>query len=94
MSNRNAPSEISTVADPPAPKVPAPPRILSVTFSSDPDPSDLLPTLLTQTLIIPESKTAEGILIASIADPWRKIRKLITEDPSLIYQMDPPNGRN
>ena len=32
------------------------------------------PTLLTQTLIVPESKTAEGILIAAIAFPWRKIR--------------------
>jgi len=49
----------------------------------------LLPTLLTQTLIIPESKTAEGVLIASIALPWRKILKLIMEDPSLMYQMDP-----
>jgi len=48
------------------------------------------PTLLTQTLIIPESKTAEGILIAAIAFPWRKILKLITEDPSLIFQIDDP----
>jgi restriction system protein len=48
-----------------------------------------LPTLLTQTLIIPESKTAEGVLIASMALPWRRILKLITEDPSQIYQIDP-----
>ena len=61
--------------------------VLGVTFT--PEPRDVLPTLLTQTLIIPESITAEGILIASIASPWRKIRKLITEDPTLVYQMDP-----
>ena len=53
-----------------------------------PDPKDSLPTLLAQTLIVPESKTAEGVLIASIALPWRRILKLITEDPSLMYQID------
>ena len=63
--------------------------VLGATITSDPDPKVLLPTLLTQTLIIPDSKTAEGVLIASVALPWRKILKLITEDSSLMYQIDP-----
>jgi len=80
---------MSDTNDPLPLRPPSRSRIASVTFTSDPDPKDLLPTLLTQTLIIPESKTAEGVLIASIALPWRKILKLIMEDPSLMYQMDP-----
>ena len=71
----------------PSSKPSAEPFIL---FNINPDSKDLLPTLLTQSLIIPESKTAEGVLIASIALPWRKIWKLITEDPSLMYQIDDP----
>jgi restriction system protein len=48
-----------------------------------------LPTLLTQALIVPESKIAEGVLIESVSFAWRKILDLLIEDPSLMFQFDP-----
>jgi restriction system protein len=54
-----------------------------------PDPNELLPTLVIQTLILPERETAEGLLIRAVAIPWRKILKLIVQDRSLIYTIDP-----
>ena len=80
---------MSDTKEPPPVRPPSKQSIRSVTFTSDPDPNYLLPTLLTQTLIIPESKTAEGVLIASVGLAWRKIFKLITKEPSLMYQVDP-----
>ena len=56
---------------------------------STPEMSSLLPTLLMQTLIIRESKTDEGMLVQAVTIPWREIRKLIKDDPNLIYQVDP-----
>src|SRR4051794_39931547 len=56
---------------------------------SIPDRNDLLATLVTQTLITPESKTAEGTLIQAVTIPWREILKLIHKDPSIMYQIDP-----
>ena len=54
-----------------------------------PDPQDLLPTLVMQTLIISETKTADGMLIQAVTIPWKEILKLIKDDPNLIYQIDP-----
>jgi hypothetical protein len=48
-----------------------------------------MPTLLTQALIIPETKTAEGILIKAVAIPWRKILELLIQDPSRMFEIDP-----
>lgn len=48
------------------------------------DPRDLLPTLVMQTLIIPESKNADGMLIQAVTIAWREILKLIEHDPNLI----------
>jgi len=57
--------------------------------SPPPDPQDLLPTLVMQTLIISESKTTEGMLIQAVTIPWKEILTLINDDPNLIYQIDP-----
>ena len=54
-----------------------------------PDPNELLPTLVMQTLIIQESKSAEGRVIQAVTIPWKEILKLINGDPHLIYQIDP-----
>ena len=54
-----------------------------------PDPKDLLPTLVMQTLIISETKTADGMLIQAVTIPWKEIHKLIKDDPNLIYKIDP-----
>jgi restriction system protein len=48
-----------------------------------------LPTLVTQALILPESKTAEGILISAATIAWRKILDLLIPDPSLAFRIDP-----
>ncbi len=53
------------------------------------DSDESFPTLLTQTLIIPESKTVEGELISAVAIPWYKILMLIKNDSSLMFQIDP-----
>ena len=87
MNEENVASITGTAAYPPPTNPPQHPTAYSLTFTHDSE--DLLPSLLTQALIIPESKTAEGVLIASIALPWRGILKLITEDPNMIYQIDP-----
>ena len=42
-----------------------------------------------QTLIIQESKSAEGRVIQAVTIPWKEILKLINGDPHLIYQIDP-----
>jgi restriction system protein len=56
---------------------------------SAPEMSNLLPTLLMQTLIIRESNTDEGMLVEAVTIPWREILRLIKDDPNLIYQIDP-----
>jgi restriction system protein len=53
-----------------------------------PGPDELLPILMTQTLIIPESKDAEGLLIREVTIAWQEIVKLIIENRSLMYQID------
>src|SRR4051812_12544784 len=52
-----------------------------------PDPKDLLPTLVMQTLILPESKDTEGLLIRDITIAWWEIVKLIIQDPTLMYEI-------
>jgi restriction system protein len=74
-------------SDSPPTSVPTPDRILGVAFT--PDARDALPTLITQTLITPAAKTAEGILIQSITIPLEKISEIIINDPSAVYQIDP-----
>ncbi len=56
--------------------------------SPPPDPKDVLPTLVTQTLIIPESKDTEGLLIREVTIAWQEIVKLIIQNPTLMYQID------
>ncbi len=63
--------------------------VLGTGTATAPDPKDLLPTLAMQTLIIPESKTTEGMLIQAVTIPWKEILKIITNDPNAIYQIDP-----
>jgi hypothetical protein len=72
--SRQPATEAGTPASTPT-RVPQAPVIHSNSFTFGPE--DYLPALLTQTLIIRESKTAEGVLIASIALP------------SPVYQIDP-----
>lgn len=47
------------------------------------------PVLLTQAVIIPYQKTVEGELIKSITLPLLDIVQRITENPSLMYEVDP-----
>jgi hypothetical protein len=70
-------------------KVPDPEIVTGVTFTSVADPGDLLPTLLMQTLVTRGGSTNDGILIQSVAAPWREILKIIKDDPDAIYQIDP-----
>jgi restriction system protein len=64
---------------------PAKPRVLG--FSFRPGPEDILPKLIIQTLILPESKDAEGVLIRDVTIAWWEIIKLILQDPNLMYQI-------
>jgi hypothetical protein len=53
------------------------------------------PVLVSQTVIIPFRKTAEGQLIRSAMFPLLAIIERIMNDPSLIYEVDPPQvGRD
>jgi len=45
--------------------------------------------LLTQTIIIPGDRTAEGTLVAAVAVPWMEIVKMLHDDPSLAFKIDP-----
>jgi restriction system protein len=44
--------------------------------------------LLIQALIIPGNKTAEGILIESVAIPWFEVIKLLEKDPAALDKLD------
>jgi restriction system protein len=85
MSEDNSPSSSSFVLG----KVPEAPIFASMTVSADSDPRDSLPTLLMKTLVSLGSRTDDGILIQAVAAPWREILKIIKDDPSAIYQIDP-----
>src|SRR5438046_878584 len=87
MNEDQAGSFRSDVSDPRTLGLPPAPQIIDIVFT--PEPKDLLPALVTQTLIIPGSKTSEGILISAVAIPWRKILDLLTQDPSGMFQIDP-----
>ena len=50
---------------------------------------DSLPTVLTQALILPESRTAEGMLISATTIAWRKILALLIEDADLVFKIEP-----
>jgi len=45
------------------------------------------PSMLLQSVITLDAKTAEGDLIGAIAAPWIEIAKLIEADPSIIFQI-------
>jgi restriction system protein len=53
-----------------------------------PGPQDLLPTLVMQTLVTKGDKTPDGSVIQAVTIPWRKILKIINDDPNAIYQID------
>ena len=46
-------------------------------------------SLLLQTVIVPEDKTKEGLLIRAVSQPWFTIIRLIEKDPSIIFQISP-----
>jgi restriction system protein len=48
-----------------------------------------IPTLLVQGLILPETKTSEGMLIKSTTAIWLEIARLLGSDWSLASQLDP-----
>jgi restriction system protein len=54
-----------------------------------PNATDVLPTLLMQTLLTPQGQTADGMMIQAVTIPWKEILKLIKNDPDVIYQIDP-----
>jgi restriction system protein len=43
--------------------------------------------ILLQTVIVPEEKTAEGLIIQAVAFPWFDIVELLAKDPSIAYQL-------
>jgi len=45
--------------------------------------------LLTKAVIIPGDKTTEGTLITAVAVPWMEIVKMLHDDPSLAFKIDP-----
>jgi len=53
------------------------------------EPKTVLPTLVMQTLFIPGGSTTDGTLIQAVTIPWKRILKLINDDPDLIYKIDP-----
>jgi len=46
-------------------------------------------SLLLQTVIVPEGKTKEGLLIRAVTIPWFTIIELIENDPNTIFQISP-----
>jgi restriction system protein len=46
------------------------------------------PVLVSETLIVPESKTAEGILIAANSHAFLNLLRRLGADPSAIYELD------
>ncbi len=46
------------------------------------------PTILTQAVIIPETKTHEGWLISAVDSAWLAIVRLISQNPALMYEID------
>ncbi|MDM7987640.1 MAG: restriction endonuclease [Smithella sp.] len=45
------------------------------------------PSLLLQSVIIPEEKVSEGTIIASVSIPWFDIIHCIEKDPAIIFQL-------
>jgi restriction system protein len=45
--------------------------------------------LITQAIIIPGGRTAEGILIEAVSLPWMEIVRMLHSDPSLAFKVDP-----
>lgn len=45
--------------------------------------------MLLQSVIIPEEKTSEGLLIKAVAIPWFEIIQLLGQDPSQIFKIPP-----
>jgi restriction system protein len=47
----------------------------------------LLASVLLQTIIVPGGKTADGIMIESVAIPWFDIIEILRRDPNAAYQI-------
>jgi restriction system protein len=63
--------------------------LAGMTISGEGHVGNPLPTLVTQTLIIPDSKDSEGVLIRDVTIAWREIIKLVTKDANFMYEIDP-----
>ena len=64
----------------------------SATFAQAPDFAEfrgLVSSLVVSSLIIPEGKTSEGVLIKSTAAVWHEIAKLLGKDWSKAYEIPP-----
>ena len=46
-------------------------------------------SILLQTVIIPEKRTKEGLLIRAVNLPWFTIIKMMENDPNIIFQISP-----
>jgi len=46
-------------------------------------------SLLLQSLVIPEEKVLEGLLIKAVSIPWFDIINCINKDPEIGYQLSP-----
>jgi restriction system protein len=46
-------------------------------------------SLLLQSLVIPEEKTSEGLLIRAVSIPWFGIIDWIKKDPGIVFQLSP-----
>jgi restriction system protein len=66
--------------------IPDPDRVAALVKNIPVSP---LAGLLTQAIIIPGDRTSEGTLITAVAVPWMEIVKMLHEDPSLAFKIDP-----
>lgn len=48
-----------------------------------------VPSIFTQALIVPQRKSQAGVLVESICFPWLELVRLLKEDPSLAFRIDP-----
>jgi len=66
--------------------IPDPERVVELVKKIQVSP---LAGLLTQAVIIPSDKNTEGTLIVAVSLPWMEIVKMLHDDPSLAFKIDP-----
>lgn len=57
------------------------------TSFGEPEPTDDIPTLLTQAIIEKGAKTDDGVLIIAVTLPFFKIMEAILKDPNIAYHL-------